>query len=223
MRNKLIRRVLQRARMGVGLLAGLVLVCQTPAAPPARLGVWKLAGPAEFLLKSVPPHGPAKHSHSGGWTTVYEVADGKVRFTSTLSNNPKVLVVGETQWERPPLVIVPGDVIPVAGTAVLAEYRNGGLGFGSEVGLACQFGGQMILGTEKGNTLRARSHPAGGQAASRKVDYRNTTEFTGQKGLLWSDTRQERMLVFTTAGAGFSPQVGYRYVWSAGDEVKGGR
>jgi hypothetical protein len=211
---------------------GLLLVSLLPAAAP-RLGYWKLAGVAEFWDSTLPPKGPVTQANSNGSRTTYEITDGKVQFTNTWPTNPRARVVGEASWERPPLAIYPGEVIPVAGSASLVEFRDGGVGMGAEVGMLCQAGfrtqrpGQdptivaaaMLVGMERGSTKRART-ASGARPAQFKVQYRNTTEVYGQKGMLYSDSKQEFYLVYSTTGGGRTPRVAYRYVWSPGNEVR---
>ena len=100
---------------------------------------------------------------------------------------------------------------------------------GAEVGLICQFGplaterpgvdrglggGVMLLGLEKGSTLKARSHAVGGVPPRRKVEYKNTDGVFGQKGQKYTGSAADFYLVFSASGGGESVKVAYRYVWS---------
>ncbi len=189
----------------------------------AQGGYWLRTGKVEYLSKKeIGTVGTIQQTMPSGWNVTYDVDDTSITSTSKFG---KSTVVVRVTWGARPLVIIPGEVIPVGGEVKVVTVTGPGISE-TRVDLLCQLLGSKIELDDKKKEVEKMHYiqelfpetnfimVIGKSGAT--VSKENTKVVLGEPGKNYKSQSPIYIRYVATTGYGNSYSIAYQYVWHDG-------
>jgi hypothetical protein len=192
-------------------------------------GYWIRTGKVEYHVltnKEMPTVGSLSRNYNG-WDSLHEVDDTSIKTTAKLGK--KATVITHVTWGARPLVIIPGEVIPVGGEAkVIATDGDAKLKAGPDGGasLICQLLSRKTILDEKKQQVDKWTHlkdlfpkpnfvDARGKAGASGSNV-NTEVVFGETGKSYKEMTPVYIRYIASTSYADTYSIGYEYVWKDG-------
>lgn len=206
--------------------------------PIQAQGYWVRTGKVEYHVLAGKDRMPTVGSlrlNVNGWDSLNEADDTSIKTTARLGK--RATVIAQVTWGARPLVIIPGEVIPVGGEGkVIATEGEASrkMGPDGQATLICQLLLRKTVLDEKKQQVDKWTHlkdlfpkpnfvDARGKAGASSSDV-NTEVVFGETGKSYKEVTPIYIRYLAgTSYAGDSYSIGYEYVWNEGpvtDELR---